>query len=249
MQKYEGPRTADDLKVYLENLSESMARKADSGDAKLTEKDLNKLRIRVLRRMLKDRGLKCKGCTDKKEFVKKLLKNQHKKKKETKKPEGGKKRSFMEEKRYAIAKKVADEGWEENGKVQHIIDDSWPEFRKSGKPQLVMFYAPWCGHCKTLKPIYAAASGNGDLDGKVEMAAMDCETNPITCGKFDGGIESFPTIKYFSGPDDKKNIEDFKADRSEDGLVSFLQGKVGGGASSGPDDNWDTVRIDTNRHE
>ena len=114
---YEGIREADEVKVYLENLAETLARKG--GDKPLTEGELKKLRIRALRRMLKERGVKCKGCTDKSEFVKRVLETQHKKKKASK-PSSG--RSLMEEKRYIAAKKVADAGWEENGKVQHVIN-------------------------------------------------------------------------------------------------------------------------------
>eukprot|EP01051_Picozoa_sp_SAG22_P039731 SAG22_NODE_21070_length_260_cov_0.645963_1_plen_71_part_01 len=62
----------------------------------------------------------------------------------------------MAEKRYQDAKKVADAGWAEedhgNGKVVHMLDGDFEEYQKANSPMWVMFYAPWCGHCKNLKP-------------------------------------------------------------------------------------------------
>jgi thiol-disulfide isomerase/thioredoxin len=57
---------------------------------------------------------------------------------------------------------------------------------------MVEFYAPWCGHCKELKPAYAKAalrlSRNGVAMGKVDATVEE------TLGKrFD--IEGFPALK------------------------------------------------------
>jgi hypothetical protein len=51
-------------------------KKLEASQPLLVAKDVEKLRVRVLRKMLKERGLACKGCTDKKEFTKMLLENQ-----------------------------------------------------------------------------------------------------------------------------------------------------------------------------
>jgi hypothetical protein len=44
---------------------------------KLEKKDLSKMRVKQLRRILADRGLECKGCVEKSEFVKKVLETEH----------------------------------------------------------------------------------------------------------------------------------------------------------------------------
>ncbi|CEP02695.1 unnamed protein product (mitochondrion) [Plasmodiophora brassicae] len=87
---------------------------------------------------------------------------------------------------------------------------------RAGAPVLVEFYAPWCGHCKSLKPEYEAAASK--LSGKVKVAAIDLdeESNKPIGGQY--GIRGFPTIKFFV---DGKPM-DFEGPRTSDGIVKFV---------------------------
>lgn len=55
------------------------------------------------------------------------------------------------------------------------------------------FYAPWCGHCKTLKPAFEKAAQN--LEGLAQVAAMNCDDdqNKELCAAM--GVKGFPTLK------------------------------------------------------
>lgn len=65
--------------------------------------------------------------------------------------------------------------------------------RTHGTKALVAFKAPWCGHCKKLKPIW------DELSEKVEVliGEVDCTVEKELCQKHK--VQGYPTIKYSTG--------------------------------------------------
>uniref|UniRef100_A0A6Q2YZ97 Protein disulfide-isomerase n=1 Tax=Esox lucius TaxID=8010 RepID=A0A6Q2YZ97_ESOLU len=97
---------------------------------------------------------------------------------------------------------------------------------------LVEFYAPWCGHCQQLEPVYAEAAGllktertvgEGGSVG-VSLAKVDATEEKELAEEFDVG--SFPTIKLFMNGD-RKNPIDFTGKRTVKGIVQWLERRSG----------------------
>jgi len=76
---------------------------------------------------------------------------------------------------------------------------------------LVEFYAPWCGHCKTLAPIWE------ELPSKttVNVAKVDGTVEGELMKRF--GIKGFPTIKFIKDG----TVYDYKGARTAEAFVRF----------------------------
>lgn len=108
--------------------------------------------------------------------------------------------------------------------VLDLTDSDFSTIVAEHDTALVMFYAPWCGHCKRLKPEYAVAAGilKND-DPPVALAKVDCtEGGKSTCEKF--SVSGYPTLKIFR----KGELSsEYNGPRESNGIVKFMRAQVG----------------------
>jgi len=109
--------------------------------------------------------------------------------------------------------------------VIDLIPDNFDKLvLKSGKPALVEFFAPWCGHCKTLAPVYEQLAQDFSFaKDKVTIAKVDADAEKTLGKRF--GVQGFPTIKYFDGK--SETPEDYSGGRDIDSLTEFITKKTG----------------------
>ncbi|XP_059487781.1 protein disulfide-isomerase A3 [Neocloeon triangulifer] len=108
--------------------------------------------------------------------------------------------------------------------VLEFTDDDFATRIAEHDVAVVMFYAPWCGHCKRLKPEYEKAAPTlRDNDPPVALVKVDCtEAGKETCNKH--GVSGYPTIKIFRGGE---VAQDYSGPREADGIVKYMRSQVG----------------------
>jgi protein disulfide-isomerase A1 len=87
------------------------------------------------------------------------------------------------------------------------------------KDVLVEFYAPWCGHCKSLAPKYDELAEKLSGIESVVIAKMDNTANEIDIPGVE--VKGYPTLYFFPGKN-KSTPKLFSGKREVDDLLAFI---------------------------
>ena len=102
--------------------------------------------------------------------------------------------------------------------VVTLTKDNFDAFINDHDTVLVEFYAPWCGHCKSLAPEYEkAAKVLKENDPAVLLGAVDATVETDLASKFD--VSGYPTLKFFK----KGTAVDYNGPRHQDGIVEYMK--------------------------
>lgn len=109
--------------------------------------------------------------------------------------------------------------------VNDLTPKTFDTVVNSGVPGLVEFFAPWCGHCKNLAPVYEElASAFAHAKDKVHISRVDADAERSLGNKF--GIQGFPTLKWFDG-ESEQPVEEYSGGRDLESLSAFITEKTG----------------------
>lgn len=99
---------------------------------------------------------------------------------------------------------------DEEKKEEFEADEKKEDFENMTQDSMVLFYAPWCPHCKTVMGDWAKLKKASP--GGMNIAKVNCDKKPELAEKHE--VKGFPTIilfkggkkVYFEGP---RNLENF----------------------------------------
>ncbi|XP_041100362.1 protein disulfide-isomerase TMX3-like isoform X5 [Polyodon spathula] len=101
------------------------------------------------------------------------------------------------------------------------LDDSFMDTRL-GDTWIVDFYAPWCGHCKKLEPVWhevgaeMRSSGSPVRVGKIDATAYSSVASEL-------GVRGYPTIKLLKGD----LAYNYRGPRTKDDIIEFANRVAG----------------------
>lgn len=108
----------------------------------------------------------------------------------------------------------------QEGPVMKVVGKNYNEItQKSGKNVLVSFTAPWCGHCKKMKPIYKELAEKYADQENLIIADVDGTANEVE----EVQVSGFPTLFFYNAKGEKT---DYTGGRDLESFEKFLAEQI-----------------------
>ena len=107
--------------------------------------------------------------------------------------------------------------------VINLTEETFTPFVKSvSKGVLVMFHAPWCGHCKRLMPDFDQLANDVFSEKEIAVAKVDAVSYPGLAATHK--VDGYPTLIFF---DKTLKRTEYSGSRSLEDLKKFVYSKLG----------------------
>lgn len=130
--------------------------------------------------------------------------------------------------------------------VTILVGKNWDQVVKNEKSVFVEFYAPWCGHCQQLSPIWDKLGEHFKDNDDVVIAKSDATVN-----EFDGvEVEGFPTLKFWPKAEsgEESVMMDYTGARTLEAMIKFVESN-GEEVEQGDDEEFDDEDYDEDEDE
>jgi thioredoxin 1 len=86
--------------------------------------------------------------------------------------------------------------------VKDVTDDTFEqEVLRAERPVVVDFWAPWCGPCRAVAPIFEQLSSEQDA---VDFAKVNIDDSPVYASRY--GVLSIPTAILFENGQPQETV-------------------------------------------
>nr|XP_039271596.1 protein disulfide-isomerase A3-like [Styela clava] len=108
----------------------------------------------------------------------------------------------------------------QDGPVTVVVGESFDQIvNDQNKDVLIEFYAPWCGHCKSLAPKFDELGEKLKAVDDLVIAKMDATANEVPSNY---QVSGFPTI-YWAPKDNKENPVKYNGGREVQNFVDYIK--------------------------
>jgi len=106
-----------------------------------------------------------------------------------------------------------------------LTANNFEEIIDGTKDAFLEFYAPWCGHCKSLAPKWEEMAEKLADDENIVIGKMDATANDVP-SKFE--VSGFPTLYWLPKGKDSKPVK-YQSGREVDAMINFIKENASAG--------------------